>query len=284
MLIFSSHPETLAKELEKNTKEHFAPPTSHIGLSRPFKTLRDISQALREASQAFNHAVALRTHLVRYNALEIAGASQNQKKTEEIEQQLVEAICGGSLVGAIHLARELLDSIALQTESTTERQLTHTYEMVLIVTRTVRSRVGNLPYEQPDKTNLMEMEQYLLDFISSTCALIQEDRQDKHVRQFATMRDYVEIHYSEQLTLDHMATSAGLSPGYFSRLFKQYNKVSFVEYLNTVRIRIACQLIGAGMKIQETAMTVGFTDYSYFSKVFRHIEGLSPREFQQKLM
>jgi len=284
VLIFSSHPETLAKELEKNTKEHFAPSTSHIGLSRPFKTLRDIPQALREASQAFNHAVALRTHLVRYNALEIAGASQNQKKTEEIEQQLVEAICGGSLVGAIHLARELLDSIALQTESTTERQLTQTYEMVLVVTRTVRSRVGNLPYEQPDKTNLMEMEQYLLDFISSTCALIQEDRQDKHVRLFATMRDYVENHYAEQLTLDHMATIAGLSPGYFSRLFKQYNKVSFVEYLNTVRIRIACQLIGAGMKIQETAMTVGFTDYSYFSKVFRHIEGLSPREFQQKLM
>jgi YesN/AraC family two-component response regulator len=111
--------------------------------------------------------------------------------------------------------------------------------------------------------------------------LIHEDRRDKHARLFATMREHVETHYADQLTLNHLAMLAGLSPGYFSRLFKEYNGVSFVEHLNNVRIRNARQLISSGMKIQETAAAVGFTDYSYFSKVFRQIEGVSPREFQQ---
>ncbi len=280
VLIFSSLPEVLAKELEKNSADRFTPEV-HLGLSRPFLTLEEIPRALRQASQAFNHAVARRTHLIRYDEPGPSGASANRMNTEEVEQQLVEAICGGFLPEALRLAHEILDWIAFQTDSTTEQQLTQIYEMLLVVTRTVRSRVDNFSYEQPGKTNLMEMEQYLLDFINSACSLIHEDRRDKHARLFSTMREYVEIHYADQLTLEHLAMLAGLSPGYFSRLFKEYNGVSFVEHLNNVRIRNACQLISSGMKIQETAAVVGFTDYSYFSKVFRQIEGVSPREFQQ---
>ena len=283
VLVFSSHPEVLAKELEKSAKDRFAPSTSHIGLSRPFNTLQDIPRALRQASQAFNHAAALRTPLFRYDELIIGGASPATLKTEEVEQQLVEAMCKGTLPDSLRLAQELLDWIAFQTDNITEVQLTQTYETILVVTRTVRNRVGNFPYEQPSKTNLLEMEQYLLDFINSACAMVQKDRLDKHARLFVTMGDYVEDHYAQQLTLDHMAKLAGISPSYFSRLFREYHGVSFVEHLNAVRIRVARQLIGSGTKIQETATMVGFTDYSYFSKVFRQIEGVSPREFQQKL-
>lgn len=282
VLVFSSHPDVLAKELEKNARDRFAQPV-HIGLSRPFKTLQEIPRALRQASQAFNHAASLRTPLFRYDEPIIGGPPTTTLKTEEVEQQLVEAICKGSLPDALRLAQELLDWIAFQTDNITEVQLTQTYETILVVTRTVRNRVGNFPYEQPSKTNLLEMEQYLLDFINSACTMVQEDRLDKHARLFATMADYVEDHYAQQLTLDHMAKLAGISPSYFSRLFREYLGVSFVEYLNTVRIRVARQLIGSGTKIQETATMVGFTDYSYFSKVFRQIEGVSPREFQQKL-
>lgn len=281
VLVFSSQPEVLAKELEKNANDRFAQPV-HLGLSRPFESLQDIPRALRQASQAFNHAVALRIPLFRYDELIIGGAWPTNMKTEDMEQQLVEAMCKGLLAESLRLAQELLDWIAFQTDNLTEVQMTQTYEMILVVTRTVRNQVGNFPYEQPSKTNLLEMEQYLLDFIHSACAKVQEDRLDKHARLFATMRDYVEDHYAQQLTLDHMAKLAGISPSYFSRLFREYHGVSFVEHLNTVRIRVASQLIGSGMKIQETAAMVGFTDYSYFSKVFRQIEGVSPREFQQK--
>lgn len=47
-------------------------------------------------------------------------------------------------------------------------------------------------------------------------------------------------------------------------------------------MRVAKQMIRTGMKIQEVSALTGFSDYSYFSRVFRNTVGLSPREFQQE--
>lgn len=92
---------------------------------------------------------------------------------------------------------------------------------------------------------------------------------------------YVEKHYRRDLSVREAAEHVGLSPNYFSHLFKKARGMGFTDYLNSVRVAAACRLLeGSGLKIYEIAEEVGFTDYKYFSTVFRRITGEPPTRYR----
>lgn len=94
--------------------------------------------------------------------------------------------------------------------------------------------------------------------------------------------EYIAEHYSENLTLGGVAEAVGISGGYLSALFMQYLECGFVDYLNEIRIeRACCYLEQNYLKIYEIAYKVGFRDEKYFSKVFKKIKGMSPKEYRK---
>jgi two-component system response regulator YesN len=101
-----------------------------------------------------------------------------------------------------------------------------------------------------------------------------------HVRE---AQEYISEHYSENLSLASVAEKLGISSGYLSTILKQNLECGFVDYLNSVRIdRACCYLEQNYLKTYEVAYKVGFNDEKYFSKVFKKIVGMSPREFRMK--
>ena len=63
------------------------------------------------------------------------------------------------------------------------------------------------------------------------------------------------------------------------RLFKKNMQIGFISYLNNLRIQYACELIQNGnMNLSEISIACGYSDYSYFSKVFKKITGHSPTD------
>jgi len=90
-------------------------------------------------------------------------------------------------------------------------------------------------------------------------------------------REYINLHYAEQVSLDRIAETLRISPFYLSHLFSRESGFSFVEYITQVRMRKAKELISSGAKnVSEAAYAVGYNDGSYFSKVFHRYYGLSP--------
>ncbi|MDF2662966.1 MAG: AraC family transcriptional regulator, partial [Paenibacillus sp.] len=66
--------------------------------------------------------------------------------------------------------------------------------------------------------------------------------------------------------------------------FKQYNGKTFIEYRNEIRIRIAKELLaGTDGKILHIAQEVGFDDLSFFNKLFKQLEGISPGKYRQQI-
>jgi len=92
---------------------------------------------------------------------------------------------------------------------------------------------------------------------------------------------YIGSHYTENITLQTMAQVTELTPAYFSTLFTRVVGKGFREQLNLVRVEEAKRLLTAtNYPLSEIAVSVGFTDQSYFSKVFKRMTGLSPNSYR----
>lgn len=92
--------------------------------------------------------------------------------------------------------------------------------------------------------------------------------------------EYVEENYAKDISLETAANAVFLSVPYLSRLFKAEYGTNFNHYLNEVRIRHAKKLLLVPYSTtSDVALSVGFENPSYFSKVFKRITGLTPRNY-----
>ncbi|PKL27023.1 MAG: hypothetical protein CVV46_13795 [Spirochaetae bacterium HGW-Spirochaetae-2] len=281
VLLFSSKAEVLSAKF--NPEEILVScPLCHIGIGRPFDSLEDIPRALRQASQAYFLAIRNNKVLVGFDGLESQRFFASESEIEQNERELVEAVMDTRLPDARRLAHRIQDMLAFTCGEDRQLALDRTYEMVLVVTRTIRGKISHFSHEPVYKGSLMELERYFMDFLDTACTVVGMDRKDKYVRLFKEVDDYMNAQYAQPISLEHMAEFANLSPSYFSKLFRDYIGSSFTDHLTEIRMRVAKQMIRTGMKIQEVSALTGFSDYSYFSRVFRNTVGLSPREFQQE--
>lgn len=109
--------------------------------------------------------------------------------------------------------------------------------------------------------------------------LIEQRQSENPVISFVVQ--YIEQHYSEEISREFLAEKAFVSPSYLSTLFRQCMGMNFSDYLNRVRIWNACEILRRETcKIYEAALSVGFNDERYFSQVFKKIEGLTPAEYR----
>jgi len=93
--------------------------------------------------------------------------------------------------------------------------------------------------------------------------------------------DYLELHYTENVTLEETAASVGFSRFYFSRLFKQYMNQTFYEYLTDRRIRAAKELLmDYTLSITDIALCVGFNTSSSFNRAFKRVTGYTPSAYR----
>ena len=94
---------------------------------------------------------------------------------------------------------------------------------------------------------------------------------------------YIDENYSDiQLSVNMLGKQMGVQAAYLSKQFKDYYGVSMLDYVASVRICHAKQLIGEhGLSVGETAQKVGFSDGLTFNRNFKKIEGISPAEYKK---
>ncbi|MDR1536598.1 MAG: response regulator [Clostridiales bacterium] len=91
---------------------------------------------------------------------------------------------------------------------------------------------------------------------------------------------YINRHYERKLTLNLLADMVGISPNYFSKLFKEEAGVSFIEYLTQVRMAKAKALLAEKKKsIKEISIETGYRDSAYFTRSFKKFTGVVPTDY-----
>ena len=109
------------------------------------------------------------------------------------------------------------------------------------------------------------------------CQPSRKPRQD-----MGAVKAYLDEHYPEELSLERMAELFFLNKHYLARLFKQHYGVTLNGYLQQVRITHAKMLLRfTDKKIEAIGLECGFGELTYFSRVFKKVEGVSPREYRR---
>ncbi len=95
---------------------------------------------------------------------------------------------------------------------------------------------------------------------------------------------YMRKHLKEKLTLEDLADQANLSIAHYSMLFKQKTGRSPLNYVIQLKIQNACRLLDhTHLNIKEIAIRIGYDDPYYFSRIFKKVMNLSPKDYRNNL-
>ena len=126
----------------------------------------------------------------------------------------------------------------------------------------------------------------LLSTLYAIGAVESTDGTAHHSRALAQMTrlySWIDENYTRPITLSELSRASGFNEKYLCRLFREQTSYTPVEYVNRLRVeRAADDLLYKKMSVTEAAFANGFNDSAYFSKVFRRIKGVTPREFKQR--
>ena len=90
---------------------------------------------------------------------------------------------------------------------------------------------------------------------------------------------HVSANLHEPVSIDDMATRAGMSRAVFHRKFKQVTTMAPIQFVKSMRLNHAAMKIAGGMAVTQAAMDVGYLSASQFSRDFKRMYGQSPRQW-----
>ena len=131
-------------------------------------------------------------------------------------------------------------------------------------------------------------EDLLAMYLRQIFLLVQRTRQEERPtvstyiqEEMEFARRYFNEHYNEPISIQEYAESRNMSVCYFQRNFKQIVKHTPMQYLLTIRVNNAASLLETtDYSMAEIAAIVGYEDPLYFSRLFRKIKGVSPRDYR----
>lgn len=132
--------------------------------------------------------------------------------------------------------------------------------------------------------SLNDLEALLGGFLETINSSLHQKRSSLNHQLIDEIRQYIDEHFHEDITLSAMAAQYKISPGYLSLLFAERIGKKFIDYLTERRITKARELLKhTDMKIYEISSAVGYNDSFYFSNCFKKLTGHSPSEYREQM-
>lgn len=125
---------------------------------------------------------------------------------------------------------------------------------------------------------LAETDQFQI--LSSNKHLTINGKKDQH--RVNKVVEFIFERYNLDLSLDEAAEHIGMEPTYFSKFFRRATGRRFVEFVNSLRITRACDLLAhSNIPITDLCFEVGFTNISNFNRRFQAMKGMTPSEYRK---
>ena len=208
------------------------------------------------------------------------------------ERQLINTLASHDNPLSRALINDILGKIILHSDSNPELTKSRTLELIVLLSRhAIQHGADALEiaaknqryYDEIDKLdNFSDYVVWLNEVLNNFAIKIFNDDDKKSDNPVRDAIFYINANYMEKLTLENVAATVHISPSYLSKLFNAETGQSFKNYLNDVRIEESKKLLETkDMSLLEISNAVGFADQSYYSKVFKSLTGLAPKDWRK---
>ncbi|MBW4079867.1 AraC family transcriptional regulator [Paenibacillus sp. S150] len=129
-----------------------------------------------------------------------------------------------------------------------------------------------------------EIAGWLIRFRDGCSDILSTRRQSYKEQIVRNVQEYIKRNLGSKLSLNQVADVFNFSPNYLSHLFSKVAKVNYVEYITETKIAAAKEMMVRGEgRIYEISQKLGYESAFYFSKVFKKVTGVSPRDYIQQI-
>lgn len=270
-LSFGLSPRTVIKRLSSS----FQRPTC-VGVGTGFSSVDGVPASVSSSNSAYLDALS------GGGIVSASGSAVDQAFDRANAMRMADDLLRHTLSGAVEEIGPTLDEIFDELErGMHEKDMEdELYEMALVFRHNVQRRIPLFFHPEPSGRGIHYMEQYIRSIARAAAQAAAEDRQDKYRRVFNLLSEYLACHYQENPGQEEVAAYLGIKPSYFSRLFKEYNKINFSRYMQDLKMDRARELLMEGRSVKEAAEMTGFSDPNYFTRVFRARFNVSPKNFK----
>ncbi|HHW00461.1 MAG TPA: response regulator [Clostridiaceae bacterium] len=243
---------------------------------------------------SYNEALTSLSHSVEPGGIvhfgDIKGAHVQQRKYPiHLERVLCDKLRTGDVKESLDAFNEFFSVIS---EEEIPRLQSYISELMVVISRVIYefenedSALYTFDLNEREKLYKLSSHQEILNWSISKIRLIAEtvdNIKKKHADSIiAKAIEFINENYTKDINLADVSKYVAVSPYYLSKLFKSERDKNFIEYLTDLRIEAAKKmLMDSEMSAKEVCYAVGYSDPSYFSKVFRKITGLTPVEFRE---
>ncbi len=219
-----------------------------------------------------------------------SGVREEKMYPVDLENELISCIKVNNTGRAREILNELLGHILLYEGHDTERIKIRIIELCSLLSRASINRGA-------DANMVLEMNQRLITSLAASqniydiCYTFQDNIEiftdnlfmtpEKSSKIVKNAAEYISQHFSEDISLASVAEKLHVNTSYLSTLFRQVTGMTFKEHLNRVRIEEAARLLSnTDYPVMEIAIACGYKDQSYFTKVFKKLTGLTPKQYR----
>ncbi len=249
-----------------------------IGSVRPWE---DMFDSYQEALNALRHGMRNVTHID-----DLVVKDTREKKRELMEQAVLKAVSMGMEHDVRQEAAVFAGWVLKNQSSSFEEDKLQLMEILLLARRLVQEQGGALIKEQETIGSLLaaaDEEEARSRFVAAMVELaqavvIKEQEPDGIITR---AQEYIRQNFRKDISLEEVARAVGISPYYFSKLFKEEAGMNFTEYLTGIRIETAKRLLSVGeLSIKQVCVDSGYSNPNYFSRIFKKWVGITPTEFR----
>lgn len=210
----------------------------------------------------------------------------------KLEKELLSRVKLGDKKGAKCILNELLGHVLFNNGNNIEITRARVLELMIVLSRAAVEGGGDLEMifglnfkylnEVSTLNNVERLCEWIIKVLDrfSECMYNIENINNFHIIQKSI--EYINDTVNTNISLDSVAEYVYLSPAYFSKLFKKEMGINFIDYLNKVKVEGSKKyLTDLKISLSDIAHTIGYTDQSYYTKVFKKIEGISPGQYRK---
>lgn len=290
---FNNHIYTLTEKLQHSMKQFLDLDVS-IGISLPFRSLKQTTRAYQEGLEALKHRLKFgKGVIIPYSSLNAGNHTRVYFYPTQLHNELIDAIKLSDAERASELLKEWLSQVFMKDRATHEYQmsLVRLLNDLMMVMQEVGLQIDKLTlreatlYEELMQLYVAsEIEAWFQNRIINPLIAVFRDRQETQYHRISEqILTIIHEEYDTALTLEEIASRLHYNVFYLSNVFKKETEMTFSEYLSQYRLKLATKwLVETNMSVKEIGEKLNFTNSQNFIRAFRKQEDMTPGQYRDK--